>query len=156
MSAFKFDYDGNEIQFSENEEVWRCWDLNMEDKSLSKLKEKINKFRRDTRNAGVKRVEVYRLGSWRGGMVTLISLASEESAWITTRIGRTDRREKVGLHELIFPTPENMAVLAAAKDLDDQAQELTRKADAARAAIQRVTASALRALNVKGDDTDVA
>lgn len=100
------------IRYSENEDMWNCYDLSLEAPTLSKLKAKINKHDADLRR--VENVPVLLLAPWggkaeSGWQVTLID-DDGKSVWVSKAIGSKrdgKARQKVALNTVMLDTPEN-------------------------------------------------
>lgn len=153
MSNLSVEHRGYSISFATNEEVWRCWTLDIEDKSLAKVKAKINKIERDLRNAEIKQIDAIAIETWHSfETITILSLASEGAAWIMTKSGR---REKKSLQRLALVTDENKATIKQIRELREEAARLGKHADKLVEAIPRVTVEALRALSIEGEKADV-
>ncbi|AEI71145.1 hypothetical protein [EBPR siphovirus 5] len=150
---FKTEHDGYEIRFYERDDSWSCLALGLSDRSLKGLKAKINKVTAQARRLDA--VELIEIGHYLGARHVIGTLLDDgdTKVWVSApgRGNSPPTREKCALSGLALNTPENGAKLAEAKKLSDQAEALTKEAQAIRAAIPRVTAEQLRAL--KNDES---
>jgi hypothetical protein len=131
---------GQHIRYSENEDVWRCYELDLDAPKLSLLKTKINKALKDAAAETNQRVlNVYEYGSdWYAAVV--VSRDKKGYCWVS----RTDdkgqvRRSKVRVADLIADTPTNRASLAEYDRLRSEANSLLRRADEAKTGLVRLT-----------------
>lgn len=154
MSQITTEHSGHEIVYSENEDVWRCWNLDAEAKTLSALKVKINKHLNEARR--LDNVRVWKL-DW-GGTPELYSvtlLEGDGAAWVSkvapgTSKGRREKvREKALLKDLVLDTAENRAAIEMWRSLESAARTAQQKATDAKAAIARVTVGDLRTAATK-------
>lgn len=147
MSQIKTEHAGYEIVYSENGDLWRCWNLEVEAKTLSALKTKINQCLAEARR--VDNVRVWKL-DWSGGpkLYAVTLLDGEAHAWVSPvdsldRKGKT--RERADFDKLILDTPENRAAIEAWRALERASRAAAIAASEARDAIPRVTVEALKA-----------
>jgi len=139
MAEIEFTHQGFKITFSENDEVWRCWTLNFEDKSLSKLKQKINKHISVT----LKKVTTpfALLSSWGGGDIVKCSIISRDAKsgrfWVVKE--GENRRSQVEPKYLAPWTKEIEDRLAEADEVTRRGKALLREADAIRKKITAMT-----------------
>lgn len=146
-------HNGHEIKYDENDDEWYCRELEMKAKTLSGLKAKINEAdnaeRRINGKKGIKFLCLpnygYRAGEEAEVTATMLD-ANGSAVWI--KDGPTSRK-KVGVHELFEDTPEHRALLKKARDLREQASNLSKEADTAVKSIQRLTIDRLKALNLE-------
>lgn len=108
------EHQGFKITFSDNEEVWNCWELRMEHKSLGKLKQKINKWlkeRLSKSNITCAFRDTYGHNPYEEATVVGCVNDAPGEFWIT--VGKDARRRKVKITELYPWTEELSAALAA-------------------------------------------
>lgn len=157
MSQITTEHSGHEIVYSENEDVWRCWNLDAEAKTLSALKTKINKHLNEARR--LDNVRVWKL-DW-GGTPELYGvtlLEGDGAAWVAkvapgANKGRREKvREKALLKDLVLDTAKNRAAIEMWRSLEFVARTAQQKASDAKAAIARVTVGDLRAATAKAED----
>ena len=119
------DFNGITIHYSENEDLWRCASFDVEGKTLSAVKAKVNKLLADARRLARRLAEpiaVFTVDSWsmkasEKGVVTLVE--SDKKVWlITTKTvwWKGEQREekarsKIDIEREILDTPEARAVL---------------------------------------------
>lgn len=157
MSQITTEHAGHEIVYSENEDVWRCWNLDAEAKTLSALRTKINKHLAEARR--VDNVRVWKM-EWSGGpkLCAVTLLEGDEHAWISQLAseagkGRREKvREKAALDSLILDTPENRAAMEAWRALEAAAREAQSAAYKAKEALPRATVEALKAAGTKSEE----
>lgn len=137
--ALETEYLGFTIVFADNEEVWRCWELNVEHKSLSKCKALIShKVREEIATASlicglrtwgsVKKVQVVGLIDGKPDQVRVKSLEDDE------------RRTLEKMSDLFRWSPENEALLAEADRLANEARDLSKRAEKTREQIKMMSA----------------
>jgi len=155
MADIKTDHNGHEIVYSENQDVWRCWKLDLEAKTLSALRNKINKIDADARRINI---EVIRVGSYHQPTSDRVNCtmidADGESAWVIETkthkvygVTKTETtRRKVDLRSLAECSPENEALIAEWTRLFREQRDAEARAKAAAEAIPRLTASRLQEL----------
>ena len=89
-------YRGKEISFLEHSETWICKEFGLEDESIKKLKEKIDKHIKI--EAGFQRFAVY-ISSWRNDSLkkaVVTSITREGEKWVTYKDDfDNSRREKI-------------------------------------------------------------
>lgn len=144
------------IAYSENEDIWRCWDMNVEGKTLSAVKQKLNKI--DAENRRVASVPVVIVSDWGSGVegTGVVTLRDgERAAWtmVSKKHYAKPRREKVRLASMVLDTPENRAKLNEYTALRKIASDASKAASAHLEAIPRVTDADLAGL---AEDTDAA
>lgn len=98
-----------EITYSENEDVWRCWSMSLEAKTLSALRAKLNKETAKARriDAPVVVISRYEGGIEAEGAATLIADGGR-SVWVTN--GRV--RRKYDAPRVVMDTPEARELVA--------------------------------------------
>lgn len=150
MSQITTEHAGHEITYSENEDVWRCWNLDAEAKTLSALKAKINKHLAEARRIGNVRVWKIEWGDAPALHVVTL-LEGDAAAWVSKVNGKTNGRmrdkvrEKASLKNLVLDTPENRAAIEAWRALERAAAEASRKARDAKEALPHPTQEDLKA-----------
>ena len=151
MSSIETEHNGYVIAYAENQDVWRCWGLELEAKTLSALKNKINKVSSDARR--LDNVEAIDLSETWGKpkpvkivMLAGVDYMKKPQAWIIkTAInpsrfrGEKDQRQKVALENLVLDTPENQKLLSAYLTKQEAVRAAQEEANKAKAAIPRVT-----------------
>lgn len=118
----EIDFNGITIHYSENEDVWRCSSFDVDGKTLSAVKAKVNNILADARRL-VEPIAVFTLDSWSNkvseqGVVTLVE--SDKKVWLTTTKlawWKGERRyekarSKIDVEEAILDTPEARALVA--------------------------------------------
>lgn len=160
MSQLSVKHNGFEITYSENEDVWRCWQADVQSPKLSVVKQKLNNIIAADRRLDA--VPVIVLGyddTPVEGVATL--LVGEKGVWVkrmrrvygTYSRGRNELgRVKEGLDNVILDTPENRALIAEFVRLHEAARNATDAARAAKRAIPRATREQLLKLKMKTDE----
>jgi hypothetical protein len=127
VSDLKTEYKGCVIVYAENQDIWRCWSLDVEAPTLSAVKRKIDVIDRQSRRT--ENVDAYLIaygGDFEPVTVTLsipknpsaqgrYHADASDRAWIVSK--KDKKREKVGLERLIEHTPENEALIREAERL---------------------------------------
>ena len=130
MAELKVEHQGFNINFSENEDLWRCYSLGFEHKSLLKLKQKINKWLRERLDKANIVVAFKDRGGWSDfKKATVVGMVNDEPGSFWILIDAEDRRQKVKITELYPWTDE---LFEAMKDRDEKkaaAQALIRAAE---------------------------
>lgn len=144
------------IWYSEQNDEWEYSALDLSAKTLSALKTKINAFDAKERKLGDNGVELLYIGhrrfssreplaiKVRATMLDKGDLERYPVVWISHV--ETKQREKCGFHSLILNTQENMEVLAEADRLEKEAAAITKKAQAMKEAIPRITVDQVKAM----------
>jgi hypothetical protein len=153
MGEIKIEHNGHTITYSENEDVWRCWALEAEAKTLSILKTKINKIDAEARRVDVKVFEIDRLSKEQKIVKCLMVDADGKSVWILEE-GKTKfrgedvkgRRKKTLVTSIAEVTPENRALIGAYHQAVADEDKARRRTAAALEAIPRLTVDRLREL----------
>lgn len=139
MSQIETTYLDQRIVYAENEDVWRCWALDIEAPTLSALKEKIRKVDADARRMDRPALH-FEYNGTKPTLCTIVMLDAErDKVWITKKEGGTLRRHKVTLDRIVLDTPENRALIAEFQALAREAEAARAKSDAARAKIPSPT-----------------
>lgn len=147
MSQIETEHKDYKIRYSENEDVWRCWELDLEAKTLSALKAKINQI--DAAGRKLDRVSVYVFGGY--GLpkeAIALSWAGKGKLWIL----EGKRRSQEPCDRISRVTPEITAAIKQAGQLQSQAQEIRKQADSILAAIPRWEPAA----TAIADDADIS
>jgi hypothetical protein len=149
--AIKTEHNGYEITYSENEDLWRCWTLELEAKTLSALKTKMNKLDADRRRLDMP--QVWHL-TYSGPKLKKATLIEDGAVWLLA--GGDDKRgrqrEKVGLENTVIDTPANRQAIEMYVAAEEVARKAQRTAYEMRQAIPRATAADLMALKVRTED----
>lgn len=140
--------------YSEDSDKWTCSAYDLEAKSLSGLKAKINDFDAKERRLGKDGVALLYLDGFRSRApqrvrATMLDKGIEEGSkyaavWISGTEDKT--RSKVGIHSLILDTPENIATLKESERISKDANDLLKKAEKMRSDIKRLTVEELKAM----------
>lgn len=139
MSEIKVTHQGYDINYSENEDIWRCWDLNVEAASLSKAKQKINKIVANAlKNMDI---ECYLLSRYGGSDIEIARITSRDAKtgefWVV-KTGN-ERRERVKAEYLIPYTKEIADKLEEVKRLSAAGRALYKQAEDVRKSIKKQT-----------------
>lgn len=158
MTQIKTEHNGREITYAENQDIWRCWDLEMEASTLSALKAKLDKFDADQRR--VAQVPAFRIGSMyerpEKEPVQIVLVVAEKDipewhksegpqVWVvpTSKKG-SKSRQKVSLSSLMPDTPEAAAAYEAFLQASEELRLAQASASIAFKAIPRVSLEALQ------------
>lgn len=151
------EHRGYKISYAENEDVWRCWDLEEDAPTLSALKRKIDKHDKARRTA-TEVIPAVRISSGGGlSQVSIHMLAEAPSdrkygehagkAWVYTDLTERKGRDKVKLDELAAPAhPDTAAALEAYRQAVAEEREARARTLAALKVIPRFTYEVLAAL----------
>ncbi|MGE3914678.1 MAG: hypothetical protein AB7F78_03180 [Hyphomicrobiaceae bacterium] len=137
------DHLGQRIIYSENSDTWQCLEMELQAKSLSALKTKIADALNAARKCDVEAIYFPSFSSWEKAKVTM--LVEPDEAWIVHPEGKKMRRRKVKFNELLPDTPESVRLIKEWRDLSAAAESARRAAEAARAAIPRLSPDDCRA-----------
>lgn len=132
--AIETEYRGYNLRYVENEDIWRCFDLDIEASKLSALKSKVAKIDNDARKAEATPVFVIQWGRVVGGV--LLSWVDDGHVWVVC----DKRRRKEKAADIVLDTPEVRAEINRAVTLEKQAQTLRAEASAIHAALPRISA----------------
>lgn len=154
------EHNGHHITYSENEDVWRCHALDLDAKTLSALKTKINKIDSESRRVNVEVVYPDRHGF--GGkkvMTVLATVIDGDGVWTLfpeggMRGGRQTKliRKKLPISCVAENTPETAAAVAKWVAADDEYRKATIREREAFEAIPRLTAARLLELGAKNGE----
>jgi hypothetical protein len=149
-------HNEHSIRYDESSDLWECRSLEMEEKTLSALKTKINEFDAIERRLG-DGVSLFLLEGAHGYLglandikVRATMLGKEigfgniDGVWVS-HIG-SKKREKVYLKNLIYDTPRNVMDLRIADDLRKKADELYKESKNMLERIERVTVDGIKKL----------
>lgn len=146
--SIEIEHGGYKVRYDEQADVWRCYDLDLEAKTLSALKTKINKVDADARR--VDNVAVFKMSEHdrrpTAAFITLID--NEKDVWISgdkVKWGKPGR-EKTAVTNLILDIQENRDAIQEAIRLSKIADEASTRARDARIALPRMTMDQLRAI----------
>lgn len=136
------EHKGYKIRYSENEDVWRSFELDLDAVSLGALKRKIDLVERQARKAAQTPVFVARFNST--PVAATITGKAEGSAYrkgehVWVFLPGEKRRTKVSIDEVIEDTPENRALIEKHRDFLRAADAAQRAARAALEVIPRMT-----------------
>lgn len=123
----KVTHNGHIITFSEGRDMWDCYAVNIEHKSLAELKRKLDtwdaRFRRLT-----KPLKVVSTGrGWSGEFenLTVVSIDRDQACvWTKSKGGR---REKKRLYELMPDNAETREAVAKVLKIDKQREALSQE-----------------------------
>ncbi len=157
--SIETEHNGHKITYAENEDVWRCWALDLDAKTLGALRTKINKIDAEARrvdNVNAIKVNEHGFGSHEPVEIVMVD---GDSAWVIHRQQRMWRgqmepklvREKVKLHQLALDLPETVVAFDRLAEARAAERAATLAAREAVAAIPRVTAAELLARKVPTD-----
>jgi hypothetical protein len=142
-------HNNHQITYAENEDLWRCWNMNVEAKTLSALKTKLNKLDADARRCNVPVIILHHYGC-EADAVGLATLIDGKDVWVTSknRRGSVERR-KISMDRIVLDTLEHHATIKAASVRRKEGEAITKEADAMVAALPRVTIEDLKSLTFK-------
>ena len=148
---------GYKVTYAENEDVWRCWDLEEDAPTLSGIKRKIDKHDR-ARRATTELIPALYLNEYQGVREVSIHLLAEAPSdarhrehsgkvWVYTAPGANKAREKVELKNLAaLQHPDTAGAIKALETARAELKEAQAKAKAAFEAVPRFTYETLSAL----------
>lgn len=142
-------HNGHQITYAENEDVWRCWSMNVEAKTLSALKTKLNKLDADARRCNVPVLVLHHYGCGIDA-IGLATLIDGNEVWVTSkdRRGSAERR-KMPMRRILLDTPDNRAAIGIAEARRKEGEAIVKEADAMVSVLPRVTIEDLRPLTPK-------
>jgi len=142
--SIETEHNGHKITYSENEDVWRCWQLDMDGKTLSALKQKINQH--DASMRRIKPTVAWAVRSWGGPeKVTLTLIADDKEVWAVDEEGR---RQKRAFKDLRADTPETLAAFAEYQHFTKLERDYGKLAKAALDKLKPLTRAALAAMAI--------
>lgn len=146
MSQIETEHNGHKITYAENEDVWRCWDMGVEAKTLSAVKTKLKKLDADARRCNVPVLVLHHYGC-EIDAVGVATLIEGKDVWVTSkdRRGKTERRKKP-INLLLLDTAENRAAIKAASARRKEGEAIIKEADAMVHRLHRVTIDDLKSL----------
>lgn len=124
---------GYKIRYSENQDVWRCHEFDVEGETLSKCKDRLNKAIRDSAK-GFEAIEIGYFGTRR---ITVNTPVDDKGTYWCNVEGHG--RRKLPAKDIALLTPEVEAKLAEYARLDDEVKALIRRRDALLKGIERAT-----------------
>lgn len=150
MSDIKTEHNGHGVRYVENQDVWRCWELDVEANTLSALRAKINKIDADGRR--LDNVNVLLLEYDGSSHEAVATILSGDHAWLMIGKDGKPQRRKEKLSRIVLDTPDNRRLLKDAQTALFAARKADKTAREMIEAIPRVTTEALRGL--AGRDTE--
>lgn len=150
------EHRGYKITYSENQDVWRCWDINYESAKLSLVKQKIDAVERQHRKLAAPALYITHGGAVKDCVIVSLD-EDRDRCFITTGETGTDRwgrpngtlkRDKVSLSQIAADTPENRELARVALEKQAAYEAAQAAATAARKAIPRLTREDLLARGV--------
>ena len=152
----RYKHNGYMIAFSDNRDLWYCNELDLDDKSLSKLKTKINKY--DSEKRRVSNVPAWEMQNYSTTLtpVVITLIEDDKQVWVSRDKGHNRGRErsKESLSGLIPQTDEARKAILIWKDKVRIQQAAAAEEKAAREAIPRVTIDMLTGLKKASEDQD--
>jgi hypothetical protein len=131
--SIETEHHGYKITYGENTDVWRCWELDVEGKTLSSVKAKIASILSQSRK--IDATPAYYIQSWgRVEKITVLSWASPTKVWVM----EGKRRAKCSADAIVWMSEETATKLAEARAKESAASALREEAAAIRAAIPRI------------------
>ena len=153
MSRIEVEYGGFKIVYGDNDDLWHCYALNLDAKTLSSLKEQIGKVLTEARKVGnrpVLRISTgYNAGFEAGVLMRLDASGTHDkqpAGWVTfvkPKSGAAERR-KIALSELADDTPENRSTVKSYLKRLSELRQMREAADDTIARIPRITEAALK------------
>lgn len=155
--SIETEHRGYKVHYAENQDVWRCWSLEVDAPTLSGVKRKIDKHDK-ARRTPTETIPAL-LISYSGGIepVSICMMADAPKAekyggqmgkvWVYTQPGQSKARSKVELDKLVaLAHPDAPARLQAYRDAVEARKAATAIEAEALKAIPRFTYEALAAL----------
>lgn len=160
----KTEHQGYQITYSENQDLWTCMELSLEDVSLAKLKAKINKVQLQARKEAATDVLVLQ---FRGEPIPgkaidakrahrLGTMEDELKIGVMVERGLNDKPSKrwAPLSDLAMPTPETLAAIDEALAASRAVEEASARAKEAWSRIPRATKADLAELIAAADQSE--
>jgi hypothetical protein len=149
VSRIETEHNGHRVTYAENEDVWRCWDMNVEGKTLSAVKTKLNKLDADARRCNVPVIVLHHY-CCEVDAVGLATLIDGNEVWVTSkdRRGRAERR-KVSMSRILLDTAENRAAIEAASVRRKEGEAIIKEANAMVSELPHVTVDDLKSITLK-------
>lgn len=148
------EHNGRKITYAENQDVWRCWAMNVEAKTLTALKSKLDKIDADARRIDATRAYLLDHHGEKLTPVTVTLIAKPAEGGFRSREPLAPavhithegggKREKVDLSRLVRPTREAKAAVEAWRDAKRVRDDANEKVKIAAAAIPRMTLDDLK------------
>ncbi len=135
------EHNGYKISYAENEDVWRCWDLSLDGKTLSAVKAKINtEIKRAREITAMPALAFDGSYSTEAREVVITLIADESRVWTLGRgrWGDQNKREKTSIELLMADNDENRKTLAEMKALSDKSDSIIREIKRLRESIPRL------------------
>jgi hypothetical protein len=152
MTRIETSHNGHVITYAENEDVWRCWDMNIEAKTLSAIKAKLNKVEADARRCNVPVIVLHRYGC-EVDAIGIATVIDGKDVWVSSKDTRGRAvRSKKSMGSILLDTPENRAAIKAATARRREGDKIIKEANAMWSAIPRVTPEALKSLPPKQEE----
>jgi hypothetical protein len=146
----ELEHRGYVIRYSENDDVWRCYDINYQNVSVGKVKAKIDAVEREHRKMARPVIQISHGGEAHD--CVLVSLdESKDRCWITKDVKGAVKREKTSISQLADPTPEVRAMVADMQEKHAAYMAAMRAHSASRDAIPRLTRELLITRGVKNE-----
>jgi hypothetical protein len=158
MSLITVEHRGYSITYAENEEVWRCYAVDFEHASLSRVKARVDKIAAEDRRLGIETIVVTerhreKLAFAEGTATMLIApkkgrysnAESRPAAWVMIK----GERSKRDLVDLIEDTPENRRAVVAFQTAEKEMLAAKERAKVAYAAIPKLTLDRIRELGAR-------
>ena len=143
------EYRGYSIRYSENEDVWTCYDVGASHEKLSRVKAKIDEMHRKLRKANAFHcLDVSSYGGVSADDATIVEyigpiraktnsfqrvgdgeIIDHEVAFMSARHGSNGRksRQKGSLSKLVLNSPENLRRIDEAKRLYEEARKIEKQ-----------------------------
>lgn len=165
----ELEYNGRTLTFREDDDDWHCHPLKLHAKSLTALKRKIDKLDGEARRVSFPAMRVDHYGKPEAAQIVMIAKQKDwerkgyngadystraPTVWILRSKGNQQDRTKVKLDECFEPTESNLATLAEAQKLSEQAKALEEQAKATIASIPRLTLDDITAKDIKEEALD--
>ena len=125
------EHNGFTLRYSDNEDKWSVWELELEDKSLAKLKQKVNKFVSNKLKTAslIVGIDDSGYGSRVPEKRQVVSRDASTGEYWVIRLDN-GRRERVKADKLFPWTPEVDTKIAEYERLQEEARSFMRQASA--------------------------
>jgi hypothetical protein len=152
MTEVSVEHNGKKIVYSENQDVWRCWEMDLEAKTLSALKNKMNKVDAEARRLGNVAAFIMEEHQQKPTPVVLTMIDGDAAWGIRKSITEnSNRRQKIPFKDLIPDTPEGRAAIIALQTKYRELSAIREEAKALYAAIPRMTLDMLKSIEGRTD-----
>lgn len=158
----KTEHNGYEIEFSEHQDLWSCRSLELSDKSLKRLRTKINQVSAQARRLDT--IPLLSVTSYNDKVspVTGVLIDSDgKNVWcLGSRWGGTVKgnappeRFKVDATSLVHDTPEHRQIVVEAKNIEREADGLRAKARAMLEALPRIDLATMQGISQQAVSED--